>query len=505
MSETHQKVCWRILHVEDSRDDVELVSAALAASAPACSIANVETEASYAAALDSAIPDAIICDYRLPRFSAERALAMLRERDLEIPFVIVSHHIGETAAVVAMQNGASDYLPKADLRRLAKSIESSIDRCRARAERTRAREAQRLSEAMTRSILDSLNASVAVVDGNGTILAVNRSWHEASAHSPPLRGLLPGSNYLEALQRFADDGDPYALQGFANAQEVIARRLPMASTDYRVEGTEGTRWYVARVTPLQGSADGIVVSKIDISDRMMAHMALDKANRRLQALSTRVLSVQEEERRAISREIHDDVGQSLTAIKIGLHHLARDAAEGARAQLSECVLVADATLEKIRALAQRIRPPQLDQLGLADALVNLVERQALATGIDIRCSLRGTEGRRAPVAIETACYRIAQEAISNAARHGNAALVDVGLEVEGNLLRVTIHDDGVGFDQDAARQVALKSGSLGLIGIEERAHLAGGRLRIRSVKGGGTTVSAIFPLHEEETAAMEAT
>lgn len=503
MPDTHITECWQILHVEDSRDDAELVGAALAGARPGCEITRVETEAAYQAALDRCTPDAIICDYRLPRFSAERALAVLRERDLQVPFVIVSHHLGETAAVIAMQNGASDYLPKGDLARLGKSIEASIDRARARMERAAALAALQRSEAMTRSVLDSLSAKIAVCDGSGAIMAVNKTWEQTDGHSPYMRDLGPGGNYLVALQSIADEGDASAVRGVQAFMAVRARETGMAATDYQLPGAGGARWFSARFTPLEGSPDGVVVSKIEITDRMMAHVALDKANRRLQALSTRVLTVQEEERRNISRELHDDFGQSLTALKISLHRLARDAADPQRQQLNECLLVADATIEKIRALAQQIRPPQLDQLGLAEALASLAERQRIATGLDIRFAVRGPHGRRVPNALETACYRIAQEAISNASRHGKASTVEVCLEIDGNLLRITVHDDGAGFDQDAARQHAVKSGSLGLIGMEERAQLAGGRLKVRSVRGSGTCVSAIFPLGGGDAPAKE--
>ncbi|HUQ26963.1 MAG TPA: histidine kinase [Usitatibacter sp.] len=492
MPNTPQLAC-RLLHVEDSPHDAELLLAELQRARPGCSVQRVETEEAYCAALDGALPDAILCDYNMPRFSAERALALLRERGLELPFIIISHHIGETAAVVAMQNGASDYLPKGDLRRLGKAIDVAVDRVRARVERARALEALKRSEALTRSVLDSLGSRIAVVDGSGTIVAVNKAWAE-EYKSPCGKALPPGGNYLEKLESRAAAGDAYAAEGLEALRSVMRRERSMASVDYQFMGEQGNRWYLARVTPQDGSEDGVVVSHQDITDRMMAHLALDKANRRLQAVSKRVLCVQEDERRAISRELHDDFGQSLTALKIALHRIARDAAAPYREPLSECLAVADATLEKIRELAQQIRPPQLDQLGLSEALESLAERQRIATGLDIRCEFTVANDRRYPAEIETACYRIAQEAINNASRHGNASAITIALEGDGSILRVAIHDDGSGFDVESTRQGAIKTGTLGLIGMEERAALAGGRLKMRSVRGAGTTVTATFPV-----------
>jgi|ERR1700694_1420812 DNA-binding NtrC family response regulator len=117
----------RLLHVEDSPDDAELLLHALRSAPFQFALTRVDNEPDYLAQLQSAPPDATICDYNLPDFSAERALEIIRERNLDLPFIVVSHHLGETKAVVAMQHGASDYLPKHELERLPKAIASAVD------------------------------------------------------------------------------------------------------------------------------------------------------------------------------------------------------------------------------------------------------------------------------------------------------------------------------------------------------------------------------------------
>lgn len=480
----------RILHVEDSADDADIVALALSGTTPACEITRVEDEPAYVAALEGG-PDAIICDYHLPRFSAERALEILRSRGVEVPFLIVSHHINESEAVLAMQRGASDYLPKRDLGRLAKAIDAAIDR-------TRARRALAQSEAMKRGILDSLEARIAVLDGHGVILAVNRAWEAFQGRTPAGLGAISvGINYLALLQRVAASGNDYAQTAVDLIRDVIEGRRTSASVDYCYSDND-PRWFVARVVRLEGSQRSVVISHQEITDRMMAHFALESANKRLQVLSKRVLEVQEEERRVIAGELHDDVGQTLTALKIALHRITRDTDARWRPPLLDCIGITDQALEKIRRLALDIRPPQLDELGLLDALGALVERQRLATGLQIRWRVQAPEATRAPAALETACYRIAQEAISNASRHANARAIDVSVECDGALLKLCIHDDGMGFDAESVRREVQRTGHLGLIGMEERAQLAGGRLRVRSVPGNGTTVSAIFPLAGRE-------
>lgn len=216
------------------------------------------------------------------------------------------------------------------------------------------------------------------------------------------------------------------------------------------------------------------------------------ANRRLQRLSDRILAVQEEERRMLSGELHDDVGQSLLALQIGMHRLAQNSVQGKPQLLAECVDIVGAVQDKIRELSVRLHPPQLTQLGLADALRALVFRQRATTGLDIRCMLDGpARGELAP-AVEIACYRICQEAINNATRHAGASVIEVRAQRERGGFCLSVQDDGTGFDSDARRDAAGASGSLGLISMEERARLAGGELELRTAPGVGCVVIARF-------------
>jgi two-component system, NarL family, sensor histidine kinase UhpB len=487
---------YRIVHVEDSPDDAELVKYALRGAPFKAAITRVETEPEFTAQLDAGAPDLVICDYDLPRFSAGRALQILKERGFEVPFILVSHHIGENAAVVAMQQGASDYLAKGDLGRLPKAIEAALDRGRALHEKAQAVEALRKSEAVQRSILNSLVPRIALLDGEGVVVAVNKAWEnfDTSLTAMAVPRTEPGMNYLRVLAEIGDRAGSFAMDFSAGIKAVIAGEAKSFALEYQLMSGSSAHWYSARAVPLEGSGKGAVISHRDVTDRMMSHVALDDAHKRLQALSKRMLIVQEEERRAISLEIHDDVAQTLSALKIGLHRLAQGRVPDPATLMAECLGKADAALDKLRQIALNLRPPQLDQLGLEDALAWLVERQRVATGLAITCKASGLEGRRPPAALESACYRIVQEALNNATRHAKATNVLVGVESDGRLLKLLVHDDGVGFDEKAARREVLKTGSMGLIGMEERAQLAGGRLKVRSVPGGGTTVSAIFPL-----------
>src|SRR5450631_2437343 len=424
----------RLLHVEDSPDDAALVSHALRGAPFEFTLSRVETEVDYLAQLEFAPPDAIICDYNLPEFSAERALEIIRARDLDLPFIVVSHHLGETEAVLAMQQGASDYLPKRSLERLPKAIASAVDRSNARRERVKAQEALRESESIRRGILNSLLSQIVLVDGRGVIMAVNKAWEtfELARSADAPEGGHEGTNYLEALRAAHERGDASAGELAEGLRAVIAREKKLFSMEYQVSTGAGTRWYVARATPLEGSDEAIVISHRDVSDSMMSHVALEAANKRLRGISKRLLAVQEEERRAISRELHDDIGQTLGALKIGLHRIGSASATEQPVLLSECLGAAAEALEKLRHLAMDLRPPQLDQLGLKEALEWLAQRQSAASGLAITCKSAGLD-TRPPAALESACYRIAQEALNNATRQSKATQVAISVESDGAL------------------------------------------------------------------------
>jgi signal transduction histidine kinase len=153
----------------------------------------------------------------------------------------------------------------------------------------------------------------------------------------------------------------------------------------------------------------------------------------------------------------------------------------------------DATLQRVRQIAYDMRPPALDELGLEEGLRWLVERHQAVTGLVVRCHFNGLLNRRFPEAKESACYRIAQEALSNATRHARAKSVLVTVEGSERMLRLTVRDDGGGFDVTACGD-PQRPGSLGLIGMEERAILAGGKLTIESDPAIGTIVRAQFAL-----------
>lgn len=230
-----------------------------------------------------------------------------------------------------------------------------------------------------------------------------------------------------------------------------------------------------------------------------AEAKLLSTTRQLKALSMRVMEVQEQERRRLAVELHDELGQSLTAIKINLQ-LGERFKEKAPADLyQENIRIVEDALMQVRTLATALRPSMLDDLGLAPALKWLAEQNANRSNFEVDFVHQRELERLAPE-IETACFRIVQEALTNITRHAKARRVGINLSKEDSEMVLLINDDGVGFDTLAMRERANAGLSLGVLGMQERAYLVGGKLSIRSTPGHGSTVELRCPwrMHGDE-------
>lgn len=210
----------------------------------------------------------------------------------------------------------------------------------------------------------------------------------------------------------------------------------------------------------------------------------------------RLIEVQEEERQRIARELHDQIGQVLTAVRINLHAI-QDVCNTpeATAYIDDNISVIDEALRQVRDLSVDLRPPLLDDIGLGMALRWYAERQLKRTGTRAEVVIElPDQNERFSRDLETACFRIAQEALTNVVRHARAKRVLLLLQKQRRELTLLIADDGVGFDVIALRATAPRSATLGLVGMQERAHAAGGSIDITSERSKGTQVRARFML-----------
>jgi PAS domain S-box-containing protein len=251
--------------------------------------------------------------------------------------------------------------------------------------------------------------------------------------------------------------------------------------------------FVSNVYQVNG--DKVIQCNIrNITERKQAEVKRKEYSRKLQVLSRRLVEAQETERRNIARELHDEIGQALTVMQLNLQAmLLSPGTEVVSPRLNESLEVVERVLEQVRDISLDLRPSILDDLGLEPALRWYTERQAALVELKVEFHADQLE-QRLDSMIETECFRVAQEALTNVVRHAQAKAVTVELRKEDGQLHLRVRDDGVGFDVAPVRDQAVRGASLGLLSMEERASLAGGGLEFKSNPGQGTEVHAWFPL-----------
>jgi two-component system, NarL family, sensor histidine kinase UhpB len=198
------------------------------------------------------------------------------------------------------------------------------------------------------------------------------------------------------------------------------------------------------------------------------------------------MRAQEEERRRLARDLHDEVNQALTAILLRLEALAQETPPERAPELIELKRLVNQAMEELLNLARQLRPSALDDHGLVAALETQLKRFSARTGVEARLDTGGDPDRVAEV-VQTAIYRVAQEALTNVTRHAGATIVELVVAQTNGEVELRVSDDGRGFDP------AVRGHGLGLVGMAERARLVGGELDVRSAPGGGTTITLRVP------------
>ncbi len=286
----------------------------------------------------------------------------------------------------------------------------------------------------------------------------------------------------EPLQQLVAPSDLAAVRGYLQhpPHDTAAARMCRADGSlFRAGLAVGRVRYSGRDCKL------LIVRDLSEPERMRD--ALAAGNAELQAMARRLFSLQEDERRAISRDLHDDIGQSITAMKLSAHAAMEEEDSARRNEdLAEIGHLADTTIGKLRNLSMLLRPPQLDALGLEAALRWQANMLFRASPVRLQVEVE-TLPRRPGNEVEQACFRIAQESLTNALRHACAGEVCIRLDDEdGRGLRLEVSDDGDGFDPDGPR-------GLGLIIMRERAQAVGGSLNLHTAPGAGTRIELRLP------------
>ncbi len=343
------------------------------------------------------------------------------------------------------------------------------------------------SERWLATILKNIGDAVVAVDVEGRVTFINPvaealvGIQEHVAAGTPLTAILNVMNeQMEALTQEA-------------VMNALRQDLAQNLTRYtRLRAKDGSEAFiessVAFIHERPGQITGAVLVFRDITERKR-----EEENRA--HLIKRVIEAQEEERRWIAQELHDETGQSLTFLLLGLRMIENARwLKKAKAQAKQLHQITTRILTNLGHMARGLHPAVLDDLGLVVALNRHASDYVQSRGIAVDVHTQGLDSSRLPSPIEIALYRIVQEALTNIAKHAHAKRVSIVLTRNPSGIQAIIEDDGCGFDVETTLRTAAISGHLGLYGMRERAALLGGSVTIEAKEGKGTTVSVHLPL-----------
>ncbi len=361
--------------------------------------------------------------------------------------------------------------------------------------RRQAEEALRASEKRFRSLVESLHVGIALLGPEAEILYANQSAQKM--FNMPIEDVLGKNSSELGLVAVYEDGTemPFAMRPGPRAL-AAGKAVRNEVMGWRRSDSNEVLWILAEAVPLfaeNGRLDKLVASFSDITKRKQAEEAL-------QQLSTRLLQLQDEERRRLGRELHDSLAQSVLAVNLNLAQVARASVpldERSRRAISEARRVLQEMSQEIRTLSYLLHPPVLDELGLTSAIKEYAAGFNERSGIQLEVDLQAGFGRLSQEA-ETAFFRIVQESLSNIQRHSGSQTAKIRLRADASRVELEVSDQGQGMDQTAVergRSARTRLG-VGILGMRERMTQLGGKLEVDS-NSSGTTVRAAIPLMVE--------
>ncbi|MEI8031139.1 MAG: response regulator [Comamonadaceae bacterium] len=481
-----------ILLVEDSADDAVLIDQELERAGIAKVLLRVDSADALAHALKSVRWDVVLSDYFLPGFSGTQSLRQVRAHSVDTPFILVSGYIGEEEAVALMKEGANDYVMKDRLARLGPALQRSVSEAYHKAQARDRRLALRESEERLQAIVSNVPGMVFELefkaDGSPTFNSVSDGCQD-----------LLGAR-ADALQQ---DADVLLSQILTNDRASFMAKMMDAHLQHenwswvgrvRMAQSGQIKWLdlrarVRRRLNLSDCWDGLI---LDVTRSKTAELEVRRAHEDLARLSAHVEGAKEQERSNIAREIHDELGGSLTAIKIMLSRHSQELTEGKavsskallRLQAAEELL--NVTMVTTRRIATSLRPAVLDV-----GIVAAIEWQAsefekrMEVICRVTCAVKEIE---LDDTLAIALFRTFQEALTNVVKHSGATRVDVELEANRDSVTLQVHDNGSGISSEDL----LKAQSYGILGMRERARNLGGEATVRKTRS-GTAVMLRMP------------
>jgi PAS domain S-box-containing protein len=391
-------------------------------------------------------------------------------------------------------------------------------------ELVRARQRSQRAEELYRSLVEATGCVVVRLDGAGRRTFISKqgmALFETNVEEGTLGvfgDTMTDEGKKEAwalLRRVFETGE--AVRGFVTRQtwkgqerHISSNLEPILDEAGKVVEVQVTHFDITDIKRDQEELDryrhrleDLVAQRTSELQRAMRQLEREVEQHRktqdaLRALSKRLVDVQELERRSIARELHDAIGQTLTALKLLLERAAGPALDPTKTLLRDARGLVQDLISHVRGVSLNLRPPMLDDLGLLSTLLWYFEQYTRQTGIAVKLSQKDMERHFGPDT-EITAYRILQEALNNVARHSGAKEVEVDLKTSGDRLLISVRDNGNGFDPE---WVVSYAGCTGLVGIRERASSLGGSVIVESAPGAGTRLIATLPLLKSAVGAV---
>ncbi len=356
--------------------------------------------------------------------------------------------------------------------------------------KVKAADALRESEEKYRMIVENANEGILVINIKGQTTFVNPKLAEILGYKREEIENKPVLDFLFEEDRTA--GENYIRKNAEGSRETFQFRLRYRDGSERIVMVNAVPVFDERDAYAGGLALITDITRQRESEREREKLfnQITSARNRLKILSARLISVQESEKRSISRELHDEIGQMLTAVKIDVQRIKDGVPSSEIPELADdCIKLVEKTISVVRNLSLELRPAIIDDLGLAASLRWYLDKFHQRTGVEVKTEIEKISQEISPESAIT-LFRICQEALTNIAKHSEADYVKVCLYQNKTSVILSIEDNGKGFDARKALIQAARGKSLGLISMQERAELLGGKFSIKSMIGSGTVIKA---------------
>jgi two-component system sensor histidine kinase UhpB len=442
-----------------------------------------------------------LLDIKLPDIDGVDLIADLKRINPDLVVVMVTGYASLFSAIQALTAGATAYISKPlNMDEVLAVIKQGLEKQRLTIEKRRAEHALHESKEQYRLLFENMPIGIYRTNPDGRITMAN----------PALIRMLGYDSFEDlASINLEQDGHPIGFdrQGF---RELVEEEGEIKGLERAWRRKDGQTTYLRENARVFRGDDGVIQfyegTLEDVSERKKVEQQREElleqvsaGRERLKYLASRIVSVQEDERQSISRELHDEAGQTLTYLTIELDAIRAkipESLQDTHHDLDEASSLVQTIIDQIHSLAEGLRPPALDTLGLNPTLEGFCREFSRRTQIHTEYS--GAEIPALPQMADITLYRFLQEALNNVAKHANASRVSVVLFCDDKLVSLTVSDNGKGIEHEGGfidPQWLLKNRCLGLLGLRERFGLLGGQFQIESRPGSGTQLVGMLPLN----------